>query len=164
VNRVSAPALRGTFLGMLLGLWNPIMRRVLNSPIHWPLSRWFAVLAWTGRKTGRRHLTPVSYVHEGTVAYVTTGDRWWRNLAGGAPVGLRIAGRWRQGTAVPLTQVTINRTEHLRLFHLHTWFRRLAGIPASPSGGSDLDAMDRALAAGRILIRIDLRADADDQG
>ncbi|MBA3689675.1 MAG: hypothetical protein H0W81_12760 [Chloroflexi bacterium] len=82
MSRVSAPALRGTLLGALLRLWNPLMRRLLDSPVHWPLSRWFAVLAWSGRRTGRRYSTPVSYVREGTTAYVTTGDRWWRKPHG----------------------------------------------------------------------------------
>src|SRR6185436_13917250 len=80
MNRVSRPALRGSFLGSLLRVWNPVMRGILESPIHWPLSRWFAVLTWTGRKSGRRYSTPIAYVREGTTVWVTTGDRWWRNL------------------------------------------------------------------------------------
>lgn len=132
MSRVSAPAVRGTLLGALLRLWNPLMRRLIDSPVHWPLSRWFAVLAWTGCKTGRRYSTPVSYVREGRTAYVTTGDRWWRNLTGGAPVVVRIAGRWREGTAAPLTDPADCRAEHERLFREHSWFRRLAGIPNGP--------------------------------
>lgn len=157
MSRVSAPALRGTILGALLRVLNPLIRRLLDSPVHWPLSRWFAVLAWSGRKTGQSYSTPVSYVYEGRTAYVTTGDRWWRNLTDGAPVRMRIAGRWQQGTALPLTDPAECRAEHQRLFRAHPWFRLLAGIPAGPEGGAEPTALKRAVAAGRTLVRIDLK-------
>lgn len=131
------------------------MRRLLESPAHWPLSRWFAVLAWAGRKTGRRYSTPVSYVREGGASYVTTGDRWWRNLIGGAPVAVRIAGRWRQGNAFAITDPEQSQVEHERLFREHPWFRVLAGIPRDQGGGPDRAAIDRSVAAGRVLVRIE---------
>lgn len=132
------------------------MRVLLGSPLHWPLSRWFAVLAWSGRKTGRRHSTPVSYVREGTTAYVTTGDRWWRNMTGGAPVAMRIAGKWHEGIAAAVTDPVESRSTHERLFREHGWFRVLAGIPSDRDGHPDPDALDRSLAAGRVLVRIEL--------
>lgn len=156
MSRISAPALRGTLLGAVLRLSNPIMRRLIGSPVHWPLSRWFAILAWTGRRTGLRHSTPVSYVREGGTAYVTTGDRWWRNFAERAPVSMRIAGRWREGTAAPLMDPADNRAQHERLFREHSWFRLLAGIPRGPEGGPDTAAVARAVKAGRVLVRIEL--------
>lgn len=156
MSRISAPGLRGTLLGALLRLWNPLMRRLLDSRLHWPLSRWFAVLAWTGRKTGRRYKTPVSFVREGRMAYVTTGDTWWRNLTERAPVAMRIAGRWREGTAAPLMDPADSRAQHERLFREHSWFRLLAGIPRDPKGGPDTAAVARAVMAGRVLVRIDL--------
>lgn len=156
MSRKSSPALRGTLLGTALRLWNPAMRRLLESPAHWPLSRWFAVVVWKGRKTGRRHSTPVSYVRRGGTAYVTTGDRWWRNLIGGAPVAMRIAGRWYQANAVAVTDADESRAEHERLFREHPWFGLLARIPRTRKG-PDPAAIARAVAAGRVLIRLDLR-------
>ena len=155
MSRSSAPALRGTALGTLLRLLNPFMRWLLASPVHWPLSRWFAVLAWKGSKSGRDYSTPVSFVREGTTAYVTTGDRWWRNLDDGAPVRMRVAGRWYAATAVPVTDHAQSRTEHERLFREHWWFRVLAGIPRGRGGGPDPAAVKRAIAAGRVLVRIE---------
>jgi hypothetical protein len=155
MSRTSAPALRGTLLGAVLRGWNPVMRRLLDSPVHWPLSRWFAVLAWSGRRSGRRYSTPISYVREGDVAFVTTGDRWSRNLSGGASVAIRIAGRWRQGTAQPILGAA-GRAEHERLFREHPWFRRLSGIPKGPDRGPDAAAVARAVASGRVLVRIQL--------
>lgn len=154
MSRTSRPALRGTLLGTLLRLLNPFMRWLLESPVHWPLSRWFAVIAWKGRKTGRRYSTPVSYVREGSSAYVTTGDRWWRNLTDGA-VRVRVSGRWYSANAVPVTDQEQSRIEHARLFQEHWWFRVLAGIPRGAGGGPDPAALKRAIAAGRVLVRIE---------
>jgi deazaflavin-dependent oxidoreductase (nitroreductase family) len=155
VSRGSAPALRGTWLGSLLRVWNPVMRRLLESPAHWPWSRWFAVLAWSGRKTGRRYTTPVSYVTDGDASYVTTGDRWWRNLIGGAEVAVRIGGRWHQGHATAITDPERSRIEHERLFREHPWFRVLAGIPRGKGGGPDRHAVEQSVVAGRVLVRIE---------
>jgi hypothetical protein len=159
MSRVSAPRLRGTLLGAVLRLWNPVMRPLLDSPMHWPLSRWFAVLAWKGRKSGRPYSTPVSYVREGNTVFVTTGDKWWRNLIGGAPVTLRLAGRRRQGAAEPILDAAAGRAEHERLFREHPWFRLLAGIPKGADAGPDPTAVARAVASGRILVRIQLEPD-----
>jgi hypothetical protein len=156
VSRVTAPALRGSVLGWVLRVWNPAMRALLGSPLHWPLSRWFAVLSWRGRRTGRRYSTPVSYVREGSTAWITTADRWWHNLDGGAPVAINIRGRWLDGRGVAVTDRVESLREHRRLFGENSWFRRLAGIPSVRDGGPDPEAIDQALAAGRVLIRIEL--------
>jgi hypothetical protein len=133
------------------------MRFLLSSPLHWPLSRWFAVLAWTGRKSGRGYTTPVSYVREERTVWITTGDRWWHNLSGGAPVRIRIGGRWRDGQGVAVSDRLESHAEHSRLFSEHAWFRWLSGIPGARGGGPDPAALDQALAAGRVLVQISLR-------
>jgi hypothetical protein len=157
MSRATNPTLRGSFLGAVLRAWNPAMRVLLGSPVHWPLSRWFAVLSWTGRKTGRRYSTPVSYVREGTTVWLTTGDEWWHNFAGGAPVAIRLGGRWYEGGGMAVIDRVESMREHRRIFATNAWFRRLAGIPGRV-GGPDSEALDRALAAGRVLIRIELKA------
>jgi F420H(2)-dependent quinone reductase len=155
MSRVRRPALRGSVLGGVLRAWNPIMRALLGSPLHWPLSRWFAVLSWSGRRSGRRYTTPVSYVRDGRTVWLTTGDQWWRNLVEAAPVAIRIRGRWHDGRGLAITDRVESRQGHDRLFRRHAWFRVLAGIPRG-RGGPDPEALDRALAAGRVLVRIDL--------
>ena len=126
------------------------MRQILESPVHWPLSRWFAVLAWTGRKTGRQYSTPVSYIREGSTAWVTTGDRWWRNLIDGAPVRMRVAGRWVEAQGSVVADHDESLATHERLLREHGWFRWLSGIP------NERGATDLALSSGRVLVRIDL--------
>jgi hypothetical protein len=161
VDRVSRPALRGSFLGTVLRLLNPLMRVLLHSPLHWPLSRWFVILTWTGRRSGRRYSTPVSYVREDEVIWITTGDRWWRSLIDGAPVAVRIAGRMRRGVGLPVADPGQSYVTHQRLFHAHRWFRWLSGIPGDRAGGPEPTALERALAAGRVLVRIELGEDPE---
>ena len=156
MSRVTRPALRGSLLGTILRLWNPAMRGILESPIHWPLSRWFAVLAWTGRKTGERHSTPVSFVREGSVVWITTGDRWWRYVVRGASVQIRLAGRWHDVRATVIDDERASASTHERLFREHAWFRLLSGIPGDGSGDADPNAVEQALRAGRVLVRIHL--------
>ena len=154
MNRVDRPALKGSLLGTLLRIWNPVMKAILRSPVHWPLSRWFAVISWTGRKTGRRYSTPVSYVLGDSAMWVTTGDRWWRNVGGG--MELRLRGHAREATPTVIADPAESQREHQRLFRKHRWFRWLSGIPGDGKGGADPAALERAIGAGRVLVRIDL--------
>ena len=156
MNRVSRPALRGSFLGTLLRLWNPVMRGILESPIHWPLSRWFAILAWTGRKSGRRYSTPIAYLPKAR----RMGPR--RPLVAEprrrCPGPNQVAGRWHDARGSPVTDLADSTVTHARLFREHAWFRWLSGIPGDKAGGADPESLDKALRLGRVLVRIDLCA------
>ena len=156
MGRAERPTLRGTPLGGVLRLWNPAMRRLLASPLHRPLSRWFGLLEYSGRRSGRAYRTPVSYVREGRVVFVTTADRWRHNVSGGADVRILLRGRWHRGRAVAVTGRDESIGEHARLFRSRPFFRRLAGIPAGPRGGPDPAMLARSVDAGRTLVRIEL--------
>jgi hypothetical protein len=132
------------------------MRFLLSSPLHWPLSQWFALLAWSGRRSGRHYSTPVSYVREGSTAWITTGDVWWHNLSGGAPVAMRISGRWYAAQGDVITDRASSLAIHQRLFREHPWFRRLSGIPAAQDGQPESRVISRALKSGRTLVRVQL--------
>ena len=53
------------------------------------------LITFTGRTSGRRFTTPVRYVRDGDVVrcFTSSSNQWWRNLRGGAPVTLRLAGQ-----------------------------------------------------------------------
>ena len=156
-DRVARPALRNTLLGTVLRLLNPVMRLILGSPLHWPLSRWWILLRWRGPQTGEPHTIPVSHVREGDALLVTTGDRWWRSLQRSAEVSARVSGRWRTVHPVVVEDPAESVSEHRRLFRRHAWFRILAGVPGGSHGGPDNDAVKRAVDAGRTLIRLEIR-------
>lgn len=68
---------------------------LLRSPFHGMLSGGMMLIALTGRKTGKRYVTPVGYYEsEKHFWTVTSRDRtWWKNLRGGAEVALRLRGK-----------------------------------------------------------------------
>jgi hypothetical protein len=157
MSRVTKPALRGTLLGRTLRFLNPIIRRLLASRVHWPLSRWLALLRWTPSDRGRSRTLPVSYIREGSSVYLTTGDRWSADFARPASVAIRLRGRWhRQAEAVTTDEGEAAATLR-RLFAEHPWFRSFSGIPSNRSGGANPRAVDMALRAGRVLIRVTLK-------
>lgn len=81
-------------------LYNPIVKRLLRSPLHFLMSG-SALLTYKGRRSGRTYTTPVSYVREGEDVLFVSGREhsWWKNLRGGAPVTLRVRGRDERGIA-----------------------------------------------------------------
>ena len=156
MSRVTRPALRGTLLGRILRFLNPMVRRLLASRVHWPLSRWLALLRWSSTGTGRRRTLPVSYVREGPEVYLTTGDRWSSDFAHSAPVAIRLAGRWYQHAAAVREDEVEAAITLRRLFAEHGWFRTFAGVPLSRSGGPNPRAIDLALSSGRAVVRVSL--------
>jgi uncharacterized protein YbjT (DUF2867 family) len=80
---------------------NPVMSRLLRSPLHSLVSDSIMLLTFTGSKTGEEYTTPVGYwVRDGHLI-VTTQSPWWRNLRGGQPVSMRVQGQHREGLATP---------------------------------------------------------------
>ena len=83
---------------------NPVMRAILQSPLHPLLSRWLLLLTFTGRQSGRRFTIPVGYQLEGDgVLTVTASEapkkQWWKNHRERAPVEILLRGEKRTGTA-----------------------------------------------------------------
>ena len=73
---------------------NPIVKALLRSPLHKIASGSLTLLHFTGRKSGRRYTTPLSYVRKRDTVWLLSAHstRWWMNLRGGdAPVALEIA-------------------------------------------------------------------------
>jgi F420H(2)-dependent quinone reductase len=82
---------------------NPIVALLLRSPFHGLLSKNTLLISFTGRTSGKRYSTPLSYIRDdNTITLMTTGN-WWKNLRGGAPVTVWVAGRKRDGVATPRT-------------------------------------------------------------
>lgn len=86
--------------------YNPFIITVLRSPVHFLASGMYMLVSFTGRKSGRRYVTPVQYRQRGsTLTFVTRRSRvWWRNLRDGAPITIRLRGQERSATAEVLEQ------------------------------------------------------------
>ena len=133
---------------------NPVVIRVLRSPLHRLLSRTTMLVTYTGRKSGHQITVPVNYVAQGEHVWVLSLTRrtWWRNFQPSAPATLRLRGRnvSVQGTAVQdeaellagLAVVVKGMPQVAR--YLHIWFDE-NGVP-------DPDDLRDAL-KGRVLLR-----------
>jgi hypothetical protein len=79
---------------------NPIIKVLLRSPLHRPFSKHLMVLAFRGRKTGKRYEIVVGR-HEVDGALLvptgTTGRRWRLNFRGGTSAEVTLGGSRRRG-------------------------------------------------------------------
>ncbi|MGO8947153.1 MAG: nitroreductase/quinone reductase family protein [Ktedonobacterales bacterium] len=66
--------------------YNPIVIRLLRSPLHRFGDQHTIVLTVTGRKSGKSFTFPVSYLQDGETLLVMTHREhtWWKNLQGSA--------------------------------------------------------------------------------
>ena len=74
---------------------NPVVKKILRSPLHGVLSQNTLLLEFTGRKSGRKLSTPVSYHSSDGIAHCFTRKSfvWWKNLNSGEPVYATIKGK-----------------------------------------------------------------------
>jgi hypothetical protein len=72
---------------------NVPMRLVLRLPFPTPLSNALMLLAFSGRKTGRKYLQPVSYVPDSDTLLTPGGGKWKLNLRQGEAVTAWLRGR-----------------------------------------------------------------------
>jgi hypothetical protein len=88
-------------------LANPVLRRLLRTPLGRFLGRSLAVLRYTGSRTGMPHELVCQYVRDGDRVWILVGraeqKTWWRNLRSPAAVELWLAGRRAPATAVAVT-------------------------------------------------------------
>lgn len=80
-------------------LQNPLMIRLLNSPLHGLVSGSYLLIRVTGRKSGREYVTPVQYKQLGEELIVISSReyQWPLNLRGGAPLTIRLRGQEYRG-------------------------------------------------------------------
>ena len=75
---------------------NVPMRALLRSPFHGIASRNLCLFIYTGRRSGRRFETPLSYVRDGSTIWLLSSreTRWWTSFtpASGAAAGSMDAG------------------------------------------------------------------------
>jgi hypothetical protein len=81
--------------------YNPLVTRLLRSPLRRILDRSTLLLTYTGRKSGRSYTLPISYAQQNSRLLLITRrpKAWWKNVADGAPVSLWLRGEQRAGWA-----------------------------------------------------------------
>ncbi|RZN62551.1 hypothetical protein [Methanonatronarchaeum sp. AMET6-2] len=64
-------------------LANPVIKRILKSRLHWPLSTRLLILNYRGHKSGQEITTPLFYIPKDSILTVITRRNevsWWRNF------------------------------------------------------------------------------------
>jgi hypothetical protein len=130
---------------------NPFMKRALASPFHWLFSRWFALLSFTGHKSGRRISTPASYFRRDDTLILTTKRPWWRSLEAAGMVEATVAGR-RANRSVEIVKGEKAVAEALR--GAPGWFLLLAALDDGRLGQPDEASRRRSARQGRVVLRL----------
>ncbi len=141
-------------------LVNPILVHVLRRSWGRRIGRHLAILAYTGRRSGRRHELVVQYAREGKQVWIVPGKSqrktWWRNFNSTSSVELRLAGEDFQGRAVVLGG---EQSDELRKA-VATYLRHLPraakglGVKWSEDRGSD----PTLPLGGMVVVQVDLNS------
>ena len=134
-------------MSMMFRIANPVVGLILRSPLNGMMSRSLLLVAYRGRRSGQEHTLPVQYVRDGQSVYILVGNAeqktWWRNLRGGQPVRLMIAGRSVAGRAeVWQGEGDVGRIAPALRLYLHRFPAAAAGRSIRTQGGGDFNADD----------------------
>lgn len=148
----------GTPPEALVRVLNPVLERLLRSPLHPLVSDDLLVLTVTGRRSGREYTFPVGYERRDDTVYVTSyGTTWWKNLRdGGGRVRLVLQGTERSGHAEVIEDdgaVADYLQEYLR--RNGTGAARRVGLRIEGETVPEQTAI-REAAGGIVVVRIDL--------
>ena len=99
---------------------NPVLRRLLRSRAHWPLSHWFCLLSYEGRESGEQYTTPVGYSRTDDIVHVVTvRDRsgWWKNFRDPHECTLYLHGEPRNAVGEVVTNAVKHQTHVAKFLH-----------------------------------------------
>jgi hypothetical protein len=136
----------------ILRVVNVPMRLALRLPFRTPLNAKLMLLSFTGRKTGRAYLQPVSYVPDGDTLLTPAGGKWKLNLNEGEPIRV-----WLRGSKTWARPEFVRDPEEIdRLLRLMmTRNPRITSfVPfIDPDGHIDRGKLEKALSYGFAIIR-----------
>ena len=119
------------------------------------------IITFKGTKSGKEYSTPVSYVKEDDAVYCFTHGRWWRNLATGADVRVRVKGQDYQGHAVAEAEDVPQISAALRkLLLANPIDGRFYGVTFESEGEPNAEELNKA-AAEAVMIRISIESQID---
>lgn len=135
---------------------NKTMAWILRSPLHGIVSKGVLLITFTGRKSGTRYTTPVSYSQQGDEVSIFTHATWWKNLVGGAPVTLRLRGQDVPGMADAVAgdkqAIAAGLAEHLRRVRSDA---KYYGVTFDEAGNPNAEQVEQAVQTV-VMIRVRL--------
>ena len=137
---------------------------ILRTPLHGVMSRDLVSITFRGRASGKAYTATANYLREGDALVVTTAGRWWRNLRGGAPVTVRLRGRDVAGVAEAVTDpAEVERVLRAMLARFPR-YGKFARVGVGPGGNPDPADIARAIANGRVVVRVRLDEERSSPG
>ncbi len=138
--------------------YNPIIKFVLVSPLHFMIDRGIILLTYRGCKSGQEYSTPLSFVRDNgdLILIALTRRIWWRNFRSGAPVTVRLKGR-----DVPAHAQAISEPAEAVQASLNTYLKsqkdlaRVLRVRYDAEGQPDPEALAKA-AENRVIVRVHL--------
>jgi deazaflavin-dependent oxidoreductase (nitroreductase family) len=139
-------------MSKFMRVMNKFPALLLRSPLHGLMSGSTLLITFTGRKSGKRYTTPITYLREGDTFLRTTDSPWWKNLCGGAPVTLRVKGREYKGIGEAVT----HEEEVARVLEMMARefprYGKYAGIETGPDGQIGRAQLEK-VARERVVVR-----------
>ena len=140
----------------LLKVMNPVMKRMVRGG-GGKMGDKIMLIHFKGRKSGKAYVTPLGYTREGDTITCFTDSPWWKNLEGGAPVGVTIKGKELKGFATVVSdkeKVVEYVGQHLRSGDPEAVRRMAVSVP---KGYLPTDDELTIMMRDRVLIRIQLK-------
>jgi deazaflavin-dependent oxidoreductase (nitroreductase family) len=140
---------------LFLRLGNPFLTALLRSPLHRMADGSMMLISVTGRRSGKVYTTPVNYLRDGdSLTVVSMRERtWWRNLRGGAEVGLHLRGESQRAHAAVAEDDTAVAQALGRILAGRPAYARFLGVTMRPDGTAEPHAL--ALASrSRVVVQI----------
>jgi F420H(2)-dependent quinone reductase len=153
VERVTPPLL-------MVRMVNPVLCRLLASPLHGLASRQLLLLHFSGRRTGRRYTVPVGYHDLDGVPSVLTNSGWRVNFRGGADIEVTLRGRRRPARATLVEDPETVATAYQGVIDGLGWqaAQRRLGIRVNVGRAPTRAELTEAVrTSGLSIVRLDLR-------
>jgi hypothetical protein len=140
-------------------MWfNPIIKFLLLSPLHGLFSRGILLLTYTGRRSGRKISTPLSYTKENNDYLIVALRRriWWRNFQTRAPVTIRVRGKDLSGNALAISEPAEDVQAALNTYlKSQKNLARALDVSYDNEGQPDPETLAKA-AENRVIVRVQL--------
>jgi len=134
---------------------NVLLAAIINSPLHAVLGDSFAVIAVSGRRSGKTIRTSVNVARDGDMlTIISKRERsWWRNLRSRQCARLRLSGRTLQVRGEVVENAERVGEALARYFVLRPGYGKYFNVRLQPDGTPAADDL-RAAAAGRVVIQL----------
>lgn len=141
----------------VMRLVNKVPAAILRSPLHRPLSKRLLLLGFTGRRSGKRITIPVGYFQTDDRTLLLATERPWRkNLAGGAPVEVRLRGRTLTGTSDVIDEPDAFAAALEAMLAIDAGYGRFFGVSLAADRRPEPEQVRQAWRRGLRVVRLRL--------